>query len=208
MDRCPLSRHQLVSWVNEEFKVSISKVEQCGTGAVFCLIFDSVIGNVRMSRVNWGARQEYEYIDNFRLLQCALTDAGVQKKLDIDTLVRCRCQNNLELLQWAYNFYERSGGMPDVYDPVHTREMGTCRGPWPLHFRTWGQKSRGENLPPSRRDKKPKEDDIASTFKDERDYYYGVLRQVEVFCQENIAEGRTLVEAQAVLGLLYEEGEQ
>lgn len=212
MDRFSLSRNQLVDWVNQEFRVNISKVEQCGTGAVFCLIFDSVLDTVRMNRVNWGARQPYEYIENFKLLQSALRAADVQKNIDIDMLIRGRCQTNLELLQWAYAFYERNGGMKPGYDPIEAREAGVCRVPWPVHFKTWGERSFSENRPPRPRaptkvkEAKPRrasDHEVADTLEIERDFYYETLRAIEALCQERLAESGTL-DVSEVLSILYE----
>ncbi|KAJ3129389.1 hypothetical protein HK098_001490 [Nowakowskiella sp. JEL0407] len=38
------SRTELLSWVNDLLSLDLTKIEQCGTGAVYCQIFDSVHG--------------------------------------------------------------------------------------------------------------------------------------------------------------------
>lgn len=36
------SRSELLAWVNELLQVNYTKIEQCGTGAVYCQILDSI----------------------------------------------------------------------------------------------------------------------------------------------------------------------
>ena len=39
-------------------------------------------GTFQFSKVKWGAKFEYEYIDNYKLLQTAMKNNGVQKIID------------------------------------------------------------------------------------------------------------------------------
>jgi hypothetical protein len=36
------SRSELLSWVNELLQINYTKIEQCGTGAAYCQILDSI----------------------------------------------------------------------------------------------------------------------------------------------------------------------
>ena len=36
------SRSELLAWLNELLQINYTKVEQCGTGAAYCQILDSV----------------------------------------------------------------------------------------------------------------------------------------------------------------------
>ena len=38
------SRTELIAWLNELLQLNYTKVEQCGTGAAYCQIMDSVYG--------------------------------------------------------------------------------------------------------------------------------------------------------------------
>lgn len=44
------SRQDLLNWINDLLQMNVSKIEQVGTGAILCQIFDSVYGTA-------GARQ-------------------------------------------------------------------------------------------------------------------------------------------------------
>lgn len=50
--------------------MNLSKVEQVATGAVYCQIIDAIYpGTVQMSKVKWNAKHEYEFIENYKVLQ-------------------------------------------------------------------------------------------------------------------------------------------
>lgn len=38
------SRSELVAWVNDLLQINYTKIEQCGTGAAYCQIMDSIYG--------------------------------------------------------------------------------------------------------------------------------------------------------------------
>lgn len=38
------SRTELLAWLNDLLQVNYTKVEQCGTGAAYCQIMDSIFG--------------------------------------------------------------------------------------------------------------------------------------------------------------------
>ncbi|GAA6040984.1 hypothetical protein JCM8097_000523 [Rhodosporidiobolus ruineniae] len=100
------SRMELVAWVNDLLGLSYSKVEQCGSGAAYCQIVDSIFGDVPMTKVKMQARQEYEYLSNFRILQNVFKSHGIDKPIPVDRLVRCKMQDNLEFLQWLKKYWD------------------------------------------------------------------------------------------------------
>jgi microtubule-associated protein, RP/EB family len=46
-------------------------------------------------RVNWEAKSDYEFVQNYKLLQVAFTKHGVQRHVDVDKLIRAKYQDNL-----------------------------------------------------------------------------------------------------------------
>ena len=38
------SRTELIAWLNELLQINYTKVEQCGTGAAYCQVIDSIYG--------------------------------------------------------------------------------------------------------------------------------------------------------------------
>jgi RP/EB family microtubule-associated protein len=73
------SRSDLLNWINDLLQLNISKIEQVGTGAVLCQIFDSIYGNVALHKVKFNTHNEYEYIQNFKVLQTVFTQNGIDK---------------------------------------------------------------------------------------------------------------------------------
>jgi len=93
--------------MNEDFQLNLSKIEQLGTGAVYCQIIDKIYpGTCNMSSVKWGAKFDYEYVDNYKVLNNAFRKNGIQKNLDVDKLIKCRLLDNTEMAQWIKKYYE------------------------------------------------------------------------------------------------------
>ena len=71
------------------------------SGAVACQLTEYVFkGSIPMSKVNWEARSDYEFINNYKLLQAAFSKNKVQRHVDVDKLIRAKYQDNLEFCQW------------------------------------------------------------------------------------------------------------
>lgn len=49
------SRTELLGWLNDLLQVNYTKVEQCGTGAAYCQIMDSIFGTPSLSSVQRAA---------------------------------------------------------------------------------------------------------------------------------------------------------
>eukprot|EP00923_Selenidium_pygospionis_P032041 GHVN01056673.1.p1 GENE.GHVN01056673.1~~GHVN01056673.1.p1 ORF type:complete len:225 (-),score=20.83 GHVN01056673.1:295-969(-) len=122
-------RSELLSWLARDFQLSLSKVEQCASGAVYLQVVDAIYpGKVPMSKVNWAAKHEYEFVKNYKLLQQVFDKCEVKKFIDVDKLVKGKYQDNLEFLQWMKAFYDRQC-FRDVYSAVARRMLGL--GPFP-----------------------------------------------------------------------------
>ena len=59
-----------------------------------------------MSRINFGARHEYESLTNYKVLQNVFNKNRISKPIPVDRLVRCKMQDNLEFLQWIKRFWD------------------------------------------------------------------------------------------------------
>ena len=78
-----------------------------------------------MKRVNWEAKSEFQYIENYKILQAAFTKQCVQKRVDVDRLIRAKYQDNLEFCQWLKAFFEHaSSDTREDYDAIARRSMG------------------------------------------------------------------------------------
>ncbi|XP_022589289.2 microtubule-associated protein RP/EB family member 1A [Cyclospora cayetanensis] len=130
-----VSRTELLDWVNSTLGLSLSRVEQCASGCVYLQALDCLFGprsRVAMSKVKWAARHEYEFVQNYKLLQAAFDAHDVHKHIEVSRLVKAKYQDNLEFLQWLKAFCDRQASVyaTDVpYDPIERRRLGV--GPFP-----------------------------------------------------------------------------
>merc|ERR1719215_2204048 len=121
-----VSRTELLSWANDVFNLSLSKVEQCSNGAGYCQVIDAChTGMVQMRKVNWAARDEHQCIPNFKVLQQAFDKVGIQRHIDVDKLVKGKYQDNLEMLQWIKTYHDRTfqGGDYDAASRRFTADL-------------------------------------------------------------------------------------
>ncbi|PKI83841.1 hypothetical protein MVES_001885 [Malassezia vespertilionis] len=100
------SRTELIGWINDLLDLNYTKVEQCGTGAAYAQVIDSIYGNVPMSRINYAARHDYESMGNYKILQNVFQRNRIDKPIPVDRLVRCKMQDNLEFLQWLKKYWD------------------------------------------------------------------------------------------------------
>lgn len=122
------SRQELVNWVNSTLQLSITKVDECGKGYVYCQLLDSIYNDVAVSRVKFDARSEYEYLNNFKILQASFTAHGIDRPVPVERLVKCRLQDNLEFLQWFKRYWDANfPGHP--YDAAARRGSKVSRAP-------------------------------------------------------------------------------
>lgn len=87
-------------------------LHETGTGAAYCQIIDSIFGDVPMNRVKFEAKQEYEYLANYRILQNSF------KIHSIDKVSRCaRSWSTVSALTRTLPYTHRSGRFPSVSFP-------------------------------------------------------------------------------------------
>lgn len=129
-----LSRHDMLSWVNDCLRSQFTKIEELCTGAAYCQYMDMLFpGSVPMKRVKFRTNLEHEYIQNFKILQAAFKKMNVDKIIPIDKLIKGRFQDNFEFLQWFKKFFDANYDGRD-YDALLARDnlpmgMGTAGAP-------------------------------------------------------------------------------
>ncbi|XP_034119878.1 microtubule-associated protein RP/EB family member 1 isoform X5 [Drosophila guanche] len=117
-----LSRHDMLSWVNDCLQSQFSKIEELCTGAAYCQFMDMLFPNsVPVKRVKFRTNLEHEYIQNFKILQAAFKKMSVDKIIPIDKLIKGRFQDNFEFLQWFKKFFDANYDGKD-YDASVVRE--------------------------------------------------------------------------------------
>ncbi|GAA6061990.1 hypothetical protein JCM10212_004268 [Sporobolomyces blumeae] len=199
------SRTELLAWINDLLQLNYTKIEQCGTGAVYCQLFDSIYQDLPMSRVKFDAKV-HEYLANYKILQASFKKHGLDKAIPVEALCRCKPLDNLEFLQWFRKFWLNSfpGG---EYDAVARRRgqggleatrphattasssTGSARAPNPT------APPRSSRPPPRQQHQEPGVDLAAfeqltaqmgemklsvEGLEKERDFYFNKLREIEI----------------------------
>lgn len=124
------SRTELLSWLNATLNLNYTKVEQCGTGAAYCQLMDSIYGSVPMGKVKFDAHlSEYDSRANMKVLQAAFNRHKILKHIEVERLIKCRLQDNLELLQWFKRHWMEHKDVNVIYDATSRRKLGGARTP-------------------------------------------------------------------------------
>jgi RP/EB family microtubule-associated protein len=84
-------RTEIIAWINDLLKVpsaptqiNLTKIEELGSGAVYCQVIDAIYpGKVSMSKVNWRAKNDYEFIGNYKVLQNAFEKLGIKRYIEV-----------------------------------------------------------------------------------------------------------------------------
>jgi len=119
-----ISKSELLSWINDLLKLNLTKIEQLGTGAVYCQLLDACYpGEVSVHKLAWKAKQEYEFVNNFKVLQSAFGKLKITKYVEVEKLIKGKPLDNIEFGQWFKRYYEIKYGKGTLkdYDPVARR---------------------------------------------------------------------------------------
>jgi microtubule-associated protein, RP/EB family len=186
-----VSKSELLAWVNSLLNLAISRIEQLASAAAYCQIMDAMYpGCISLSKVNWSAKYEHEFINNYKLLQQAFIRCKVQKHIEVEKLIKGRYQDNLEFLQWfkrffdlncrgvtGYNALERRRGSKTPWD----RDENSADSSVNSTNRVNGSLQQAKSLLSQ---KEPLSDstNASKNIASERDCFYEKLKNIELYC--------------------------
>lgn len=150
-----VGRKEIVDWINNTLVININRIEDTASGCIACQLLDIMHpGVLSMSKVNWAANKDFEYVGmcpcywwntylisrfkmmnglivfhvwppgNYKLLQTAFTKLSIDKYVDVDRLITGRYMDNLEFMQWFKRFFEMSVTDKGNYDCIAQRNKG------------------------------------------------------------------------------------
>ncbi|KAI9736621.1 MAG: hypothetical protein M1834_000825 [Cirrosporium novae-zelandiae] len=196
------SRQELLAWLNNLLQLNVTKVEQCGTGAAYCQIFDSIYMDLPMSRVKFNVNTEYQYINNFKVLQNAFTRHQVDHPVPVQALVKCKMQDNLEFLQWTKKYWDqyypggeydamarrKGSGAPASSGGPRATSSAARRGATPSGGgRVRGAAGGGAASAALQHENTTLKETVAGLER-ERDFYFSKLRDIELLIQNALEE--------------------
>lgn len=124
------SRTDLLNWLNATLDLNYTKVEQCGTGAAYCQLMDNIYGGVPLGKVKFDSNlSEYDSRANMKILQAAFNKHKILKLIEMERLIKCRLQDNLELLQWFKRHWMEHKDVNVEYNAAARRKLGGARTP-------------------------------------------------------------------------------
>jgi len=116
-----MSRNDLVSWINQHLDTSYSKIEEMGSGVAYCHLLDMLFENcIVIKRVKFLAKNEVDYLSNWKVLQIALKKLGIDKTIPVEKLTKGKYQDNFEFCQWFKKFFDANYGGHE-YDALAVR---------------------------------------------------------------------------------------
>ncbi|KAJ5551057.1 hypothetical protein N7535_001002 [Penicillium sp. DV-2018c] len=219
------SRQELLAWLNNLLQLNLTKIEQCGTGAALCQIFDSIFMDVPMSRVKFNVNTEYAYLQNFKVLQNVFARHQIEKPVPVQSLTKCRMQDNLEFLQWVKKYWDqhypggdydalgrrKASGAPSAAPTSRAPSAGSARrGVTPTTGAARprvGAAASGAATAALQQEIATQKEAIAGLEK-ERDFYFAKLRDIELLLQSAIEADPELEKEEDTLvkhiqGILY-----
>jgi RP/EB family microtubule-associated protein len=164
--------------------------------------------------MQFNASNEYQYVQNFKVLQQTFKSHKIDKTIPVDKLVKCRFQDNLDFLQWVKRYWDQyyPGGEPydaiarrgggEVSAPPSRAGMNTTRAPVSrpapraAPIRAEPARSRTPSAVAGATARELQElrgqvaqsDETIRGLEKERDFYFNKLRDIEILVQHFAAE--------------------
>lgn len=102
-----VSRVEILKWINDLAHLNYTEIEQTASGVFVCHVFDALYpGQIRFEKVKFNARQQYEFIHNYKILQACFNRVGMKRQIDVEKLVQGKYQDNFEFMQWVKAYYD------------------------------------------------------------------------------------------------------
>ncbi len=181
-----------------------------------------------MSRVKFNVNTEYAYLQNFKILQSmqyiypsvpakpceqianqllfpidCFTRHGIDRPVNVEQLIKCKMQDNLEFLQWSKRYWDQyfpggdydavarrrgSGAPPPASAPTQRTSAGAAkRGTTPTTGRARVAGVGGVGSAALQQENNTLKETVQGLER-ERDFYFSKLRDIELLVQQACEE--------------------
>lgn len=188
------------------------------SSAALCQVYDSIFLDVPMSRVKFNANTEYAYLENFKILSNVFRKHAIERPIGVESLVKCKMQDNLEFLQWSKRYWDQYYPGGD-YDALARRKgvgaggapslppQGSVRGPpgggtaarrpaatAAAAPRTSSRQTGSVGASAVLQQKNAELTETVQGLERERDFYFSKLRDIELLIQQAMEADPSLEE--------------
>ncbi|KAG1676045.1 hypothetical protein FOA52_014910 [Chlamydomonas sp. UWO 241] len=106
-----MGKTEILGWIENTLGLRLAKVEDTANGAVACQLLDAMHpGVVPMKKVDFNAKNEYDMLSNYKVLQSVFEKLNVPKHIEVAKLIKGRPLDNIEFMQWLKSYWDGSGG--------------------------------------------------------------------------------------------------
>lgn len=175
------SRSFLLKWLNDS-NIPIERIEDIGKGVALCMLLKKIDQNFPIFKQEpWN---ENDYLYNLKLVQLYLVKKGIKMYFPIEKMVKLKMQDNLEVIQSFYrhiskenhSFNNDSGNKNDNNFNSGNNSFNNDKNLTDKSFNS-GNIITNSNTNSNK--------NILLTLKNERDFYYQKLIEIEEFIKEN-----------------------
>ena len=109
----------ILLWINRTLNTSFCSLTDASNGAAHCqlchMLHPSAFG-ADWKKVNWTAKNDYELVNNFSILNRAFNKANIKQNVPVEALAKGKKVENLKFWQWMMGYWKMNQRRCEGYD--------------------------------------------------------------------------------------------
>lgn len=107
-----LSRTFLLQWFNQ-LDIAIQRIEDLGKGSAICTLLKRL--DESFPKFKEDPQNELDYMHNLKIVQVYMEKKGIRLFFPIERMCKCKMQDNLEVAQWFYKYWEKEKNLTNEF---------------------------------------------------------------------------------------------